>query len=67
MPLMCDKEVAALVSMSSSWVRVQRHKRRTGKEHSLSVDAVMIGKTPRYRREDIEAWLSSLPAGGGHA
>lgn len=67
MTLMCDKEVASLVRMSSSWVRVQRHKRRMGKEHILTVDPVMIGATPRYNREQIEAWLISLPNGGARA
>lgn len=65
--LLCDKDVASLVRMSPSWVRVQRHKRKAGKEHSLAVDAVMIGTTPRYRKEDIDAWLNSLFDGGGHA
>lgn len=64
--LMCDKDVASLVRMSPSWVRVQRHKRKTGKEHSLVVDPVMIGTTPRYRKEEIEAWLESLSNGGVH-
>lgn len=67
MILLCDKDIASLVRMSPSWVRVQRHKRKTGKEHSLTVDAVMIGTTPRYRKDDIEVWLSSLPEGGDHA
>lgn len=65
--LICDKEVARLIGMSPSWVRVQRMKRRRREEHSLAVDPILIGASPRYRTEDIEAWIASLGNGGDDA
>ncbi len=64
--LLCDKEVAAIVGMSPSWVRVQRFKRKSGTEHSFTVDPVFIGSSPRYKQEDIQIWLSTLNNGGGN-
>lgn len=64
--LICDKEVARLIGMSPSWVRVQRWKRRSEQEHVFNIDPVMIGTSPRYRIEQIEAWIISLEAGGGN-
>lgn len=55
-----DSAIANLLSMSSSWVRVQRHKRRHGKPHQLDIDPVMIGRCPRYRADDVEAWIARL-------
>jgi hypothetical protein len=60
MSFLRDKEIAIDLGMSVSWVRVQRHRRRTGKEHALSIDPVFIGSSPRYRREDYEAWKLTL-------
>lgn len=64
--LLCDKDVAILVSMSPSWVRVQRFKRKAGIEHSFTVDPVFIGSSPRYKPEDILNWISSLSSGGNN-
>ena len=62
--LICDKEVARLIGMSPSWVRVQRWKRRSEQEHIFNIDPIMIGASPRYRAEEIEAWVASLENGG---
>ena len=61
--LLRDKEVARLLGMSQSWVRVQRWKRSVNQPHSLTVNALMIGKAPRYRLSDIKEWLDALEAG----
>jgi hypothetical protein len=55
-----DKEVADRLSLSKSWVRGQRHKRRNGEPHAFDIDPVMIGTSPRYRVEDVEAFIASL-------
>ena len=57
-PLYSDADLAALLKMSRSWVRKQRMLRRAGLPHVLTVDPVMIGKCPRYRRAEIETWLA---------
>jgi hypothetical protein len=61
--LLCDKEVARLIGLSPSWVRVERMKRRRGDNHYLEVDPVLIGTSPRYRYTDIDAWINSLDTG----
>ena len=58
--LICDKELASWMAMSGSWVRVERHKRRNGLPHTLNIDPVMIGSSPRYRVEDVEAFIKGL-------
>ena len=55
-----DKTLASAMCMSQSWVRVQRYKRRKGLPHILSIDPVMIGSSPRYRMEDLEAFIEGL-------
>lgn len=65
--LICDKEVARLIGMSPSWIRVQRWKRRKGVEHTFTVDPVLIGTSPRYRAEDVNSWIDSLNTGGQDA
>lgn len=55
-----DTAVAETMCMSKSWVRVERHKRRKGLPHILSIDPVMIGSSPRYRMEDLEAFIEGL-------
>ena len=55
-----DSAVAATVCMSKSWVRVERHKRRKGLPHTLNIDPVMIGSSPRYKIEDVEAFIEGL-------
>ena len=61
--LIDDVAVAALVSMSRSWVRVERFNRRHGLPHIFTLDPVMLGSSPRYRLEDVECWVSSLKDG----
>lgn len=58
--LIRDKEVANLLGMSPSWVRVQRHKRKRNEEHVFTVDAVFIGRAARYRAAEVQAWLDNL-------
>ena len=58
--LLSDKEVAAICGMSNAWVRAERLKRRRGENHNLTVDPIMIGKSPRYRAEEIFRWIESL-------
>ena len=55
-----DTAVAETMCMSKSWVRVERHKRRNGLPHTLNIDPVMIGTSPRYRIEDVEAFIKGL-------
>jgi len=55
-----DTAVAEVMCMSPSWVRVERHKRRKGLPHTLNIDPVMIGSSPRYRMEDVEAFIEGL-------
>jgi hypothetical protein len=56
-PLVTDADLARLLKISRSWIRKQRMLRRAGLPHALTVDAIMIGSVPRYRRADIQAWL----------
>lgn len=58
--LIRDKEVANLLGMSPSWVRVQRHKRKRNEGHVFTVDAVFIGRAARYREAEVQAWLDNL-------
>jgi hypothetical protein len=56
----CDNDLANIFSMSRSWVRNQRMQRRSGGDHFLKLDPTMIGRNPRYRRDDVEAFIASL-------
>tara|TARA_R110001592_G_scaffold32162_2_gene112771 strand:+ start:25869 stop:26111 length:243 start_codon:yes stop_codon:yes gene_type:complete len=58
--LLNDKDVASLVNFSVAWVRKERWLRRSGKPHSLNIDPVIIGNTPRYRSSEIKEWLKNL-------
>lgn len=58
--LLSDKDIAKMFGMSASWVRQERFKRRNGKEHSFTVDPVMVGRCPRYRAKDVNKWVDSL-------
>ncbi|MBT6361707.1 MAG: hypothetical protein HOJ67_05875 [Rhodospirillaceae bacterium] len=60
--LLDDGYIAHDTSMSKSWVRQERHKRRHGLPHILTIDPVMIGSSPRYRRSDYLEWIESLVA-----
>ncbi len=57
--LVNDVEIARLLSVSRSWVRKQRFLRRHGLPHVFDIDPVMIGSLPRYRLEDVRAWISA--------
>ena len=58
--LVGDTTLASLLAMSNSWVRVERHKRRNGLPHTLNIDPVMVGSSPRYKIEDVEAFIEGL-------
>lgn len=57
---LCDKEIAQLISMSPSWVRQQRHKRNNNQPHIMDVDCIYIGRSPRYKAEEVQEWLANL-------
>lgn len=57
-----DKDVARRLSLSPSWVRGQRHKRRKGLPHILNVDARYIGSCPRYVAGEIDAFVAAIAA-----
>ncbi len=59
-----DKAIAARVRFSVEWVRQQRHRRRHGLDHAFTVDPVMIGTKPRYRADEVEAWLDHVAKRG---
>lgn len=56
----CDKDIAQILSLSTSWVRGQRHKRRNGIPHILSVDPRYIGSCPRYLKSEIDAFIATI-------
>lgn len=64
--LWTDQEVANHIGMSTSWVRVQRMKRRNNEDHILNIDPILLGSAVRYRRHDIEQWANALPNEGYH-
>jgi len=55
-----DNDVAKKISVSSSWLRKQRHLRNKGEQHALDVDAIYIGNSPRYKASEINRWLNEL-------
>ena len=68
--LICDGDITKLIALSKSWVRKQRWLRRHGLPHEFTVDPVMIGSTPRYRLDEVLAWIeaqsaSRRPSNGG--
>ncbi len=58
--LISDADIASLLCMSRSWVRKERFNRRRGLPHILTIDPVMIGSAPRYRRSEVMDWVESL-------
>jgi hypothetical protein len=68
--LLNDADIALTLSMSRSWVRGQRSDRKHGLPHTLKIDPVMIGSSPRYLVSDVEGFIEGLvPAnknGGGN-
>jgi hypothetical protein len=55
--LLSDGDIARFLSISKSWVRKERWARRHELKHTFTVDPVMIGRCPRYRLTDVQAWL----------
>lgn len=55
-----DKDIARRFSMSPAWVRGQRHKRKTGQGHILTLNPRFIGSSPRYVRAEVEALVAQL-------
>jgi hypothetical protein len=58
--LMSDKDIAAHLSISRSWVRRQRWLRKKGEPHFLTIDPIMVGTSPRYRLEDLNNLLDGV-------
>jgi len=58
--LLSDADIASKLSMSPSWVRNERFKRRHGQHHTLTIDPINIGAAVRYRSADVNQWLESL-------
>ncbi len=55
-----DASLAEYIDVSPSWVRKQRYLRKKGEDHSLTVDAIYIGNSPRYKASEINKWLEAL-------
>ena len=62
--LVDDAQIAERLSMSRSFIRKQRFLRRRGLPHVFDIDPVMIGSSPRYRLEDVMAWIDALGIAG---
>ena len=58
--LISDADIADMLGMSRSWVRKERLNRRRSLPHTLAIDPVMIGSTPRYRQSEVMDWVASL-------
>ena len=58
--LISDADIAGMLGMSRSWVRKERFNRRRHLPHTLTIDPVMIGSAPRYRRSEVMDWVASL-------
>ena len=58
--LIDDRRVADLFSMSRSWIRQERFRRRHGQSHVLDIDPVLVGTTPRYMCDEIEGLIKRL-------
>lgn len=59
-----DAWLAEQIQVARSTIRVQRHLRLQGKPHWLNLDPVYIGSLPRYRVDDVRAWLNGLHSSG---
>ena len=60
--LLDDRAVAQHLSVSRSWVRQQRYRRRHGMPHTFDVEPIYIGDLPRYTREAFFKWLKEQTA-----
>lgn len=58
--LIDDRQVSKITSMSISWPRQERFKRRQNHPHVFTIDPIMVGSSPRYRLSDVREWLLSL-------
>ena len=58
--LIRDADIAGMLGMSRSWARKERLNRRRALPHTLTIDPVMIGSAPRYRRSEVMDWIASL-------
>ncbi len=65
--LVDDAYIAKRLSMSRSFIRKQRFLRRRGLPHVFDIDPVMIGSSPRYRLEDVLAWISARAPSQGRS
>lgn len=57
-----DKDVARRLSLSPAWVRGQRHKRKHGLPHILTLEPRYIGSTPRYVAKEVDAFIATIVA-----
>ena len=55
-----DKEVARILSLSASWVRGQRYKRRHGQPCTLDLEPRYIGSCARYVRDEVDAFVAAI-------
>ena len=54
-----DKELADALRLKASTIRSQRHKRRHGEDHWLTIDPVMIGHSPRYAVDAVTEFIET--------
>ena len=62
-----DRQIAGLLAVSVSWVRLQRYNRRHGKPHIFDVDPIPLGSAPRYAKADVDEFMARLSAGKENA
>lgn len=60
--LYTDKDVAELLGMSDSWVRVQRHKLKAGQDCIFNLKPRHIGRSVRYVRKEVDDFVASVVA-----
>lgn len=58
-----DKQIADLLAVSVSWVRLQRFNRRHGHPHVFDIDHIQLGSVPRYKRSDVESFMARVANG----
>lgn len=57
-PLLTLQDLSPLLKRSVATLRSDR-----SRSPHLLPPAIMIGRTPRFRPEDVEAWIAALPSG----
>jgi predicted DNA-binding transcriptional regulator AlpA len=55
-----EPEAASYIGMSLSWMRSARF----GRTRAVPPPHIRIGRSLKYRRADLDAWLNSLPTVG---